>query len=75
MGTDINLQNSIIAALSHPEAEDGLYFRNFFTLHQEDDRPKVDAPKESILKALNTLIKSGKVKVDFDDLETTFKLA
>jgi len=68
------VRDSIIKALSHVEAEDGLYFRNFFLLHEEDQRPGVKASTKEILSALNTLLKEGKVRVDYDELEVTFRL-
>ena len=69
------VKDSIVGALSHSEAEDGLYFRNFFLLHEEDQRPGVKASKKDLLNALNELLEEGIVKVDFDELEVTFRLA
>ncbi len=79
MKTEANSQTSvrkmILAALSHSEAEEGLYFRNFTSLHHEDQRPKVEAPEELVLDELNALIREGKVKVGYDQLEPVFMLA
>ena len=69
------VRDSIVEALSHNEAEDGLYFRNFFLLHEEDQRPGVKASKKDLLVALNELLEDGVVKVDYDELEITFRLA
>jgi len=68
------VMDSIINALSHGEAEDGLYFRNFFLLHEEDQRPGVKAATKDIVAAMNQLLEEGKVRIDYDDLEVTFKL-
>ena len=67
-------KNSIIDALSHSEAEDGLYFRNFALLHEEDQRPSVKASSQELVAALNSLIVEGKVKIAYDDLDVTFRL-
>lgn len=68
------VMRSIVEALSHPEAEDGLYFRNFAILHEEDCRARVAASSPEIASALTELIKEGRVKIDFDDIETVFRL-
>lgn len=73
--SNLKVKDAIMAALSHSEAEDGLYFRNFTLLHEEDQRPSVKANTKELLEALNQLLGEGKVKVDFDDLEITFRLA
>ena len=67
--------DSILKALAHSEAEDGLYFRNFCNLHEEDQRPSVKASKKDLLVALNELLSAGLIKIDFDELEITFRLA
>lgn len=68
------VKESIIKALSHSEAEDGLYFRNFFLLHEEDQRPSVKASPKDILEAMNQLLLEGRVRIDYDDLDVTFRL-
>jgi hypothetical protein len=60
--------------LSHPEAEEGLYFRNFYHLHEEDERPAVVADQLSILDALKDLIAEGSVKIDESGPEAVFML-
>lgn len=63
-----NVKETLLKALNHQEAEDGLYFRNFFNMHEADERPQVNASKASITLALNELIKENKVKLgSFDD--------
>jgi phytoene dehydrogenase-like protein len=55
------IKKQIILALRHPEADEGLYFRNFFHLHEEDERPAVQGGQEEILDALKQLISEGQV--------------
>lgn len=64
----------ILTALQHPEAEDGLYFRNFYHLHEEDERPAVQAGEAEILDALRELIDSGDVVLDETGPEAVFSL-
>ncbi len=45
----------ILDVLAHPEADEGLYFRNFTQLHEVDERPKVNAEEAEILDALQEL--------------------
>lgn len=69
------VKNQIIEALTHPEAQDGLYFRNFQNLHEEDERPAVEGDQVLVLDALMELIGEGKVKVDDAEKEVIFHLA
>ena len=58
----------ILAALGHAEAEDGLYFRNLYHLHQVDNRPAVEAELGSIAQALEQLIHEKQIHIQqFDD--------
>lgn len=68
------VKGQILAALSHPEAEEGLYFRNFYHLHEEDERPAVCAGQITILDALKELIADGKVRLDESGEEAIFFL-
>lgn len=68
------VRKQIISALSHPEAEEGLYFRNFYHLHEEDERPAVIADQILILDALKDLIAEGSVKLDESGPEAVFIL-
>lgn len=72
--SDTNVKSQILSALSHPEAEEGLYFRNFYHLHEEDERPAVVADQLSILDALKDLIADGSVKIDETGPEAVFML-
>lgn len=68
------IKAQIITALSHPEAEEGLYFRNFYHLHEEDERPAVVADEIKILDALKELISTGDVVLDETGPEAVFFL-
>ena len=57
------IREQILEALRHPEAEEGLYFRNFFHLHEEDERPAVIGEQSDILKVLNDLVSEGVVSM------------
>lgn len=66
------VKDQIIQALSHPEADEGLYFRNLYHLHEADERPGVEAAPEVILKALEELITEGHVQQDVSGEEPVF---
>lgn len=70
-----SLKSQILRALEHPEAEEGLYFRNFFHLHEEDERPAVQGQEVDILDALKELISDGIVTIDETGPEAIFQLA
>ena len=69
------IKKQILEALKHPEAEEGLYFRNFAHLHEEDERPQVAGEEIEILDALKELIASNRVRVDESGEEVVFFLA
>ncbi|MBN8549016.1 MAG: hypothetical protein J0M12_06855 [Deltaproteobacteria bacterium] len=69
-----DVKSQILEALRHPEAEEGLYFRNFYHLHEEDERPAVQAEEADILDALRELVGAGKVKLDESGPEAVFTL-
>lgn len=69
------VKSQILEALRHPEAEEGLYFRNFYHLHEEDERPAVQAEESDILDALRELVGAGKVVLDETGPEAVFSLA
>ncbi len=68
------VKSQIIKALQHPEAEEGLYFRNLWFLHEEDERPPVVAEEVEILDALRELMDEGKVVMDESGEEVIFQL-
>ena len=69
------IKAQILAALSHPEAEVGLYFRNFAFHHEEDERPLVEGQELEILDALKELIDEGRVVLNDEGEEAVFLLA
>ena len=68
------VKSEIITALRHPEAEEGLYFRNFTLLHEEDERDPVQAGEVEILDALKELIEEGRVVITEGGDEAIFML-
>jgi len=68
------LRKKVLAALEHPEAEEGLYLDNFHHLHEEDERDRVEANELQILDALKELITEGKVAADESGEAVVFKL-
>lgn len=58
------IKQQILAALSHPEADEGLFFTNLYYLHEEDERPQVEASEELILEAIKELLSEQKIRVD-----------
>ena len=70
-----SVREQVLEALRHEEAEDGLYFRNFFHLHEVDERKPVVASERELMQALEDLVREGKVKVDESGEEPVFLLA
>jgi hypothetical protein len=68
------MKEQILSALAHPEAEEGLYFRNFYHLHEEDEREAVRGNDLQILEALKELIQEGRVRADESGEEVIFFL-
>lgn len=69
------IKEQVLCALRHPEADEGLYLRNFSYVHDEDERPKVEADQIDLLNALNELVQEGKVILDESCEEVVFHLA
>ncbi len=75
MSKDINsIKSDILAALSHPEAEEGLYLNNLQVVHEEESREPVRGTQLEILDALKELIGEGKVGTREDSKEVIFYL-
>ena len=70
-----HVKTQIIKSLSHPEADEGLYFRNFAQLHEEDERPMVVAKEDEIFDALNELVREGRVQLIGSGDDVVFMLA
>lgn len=68
------IQKQIIAALGHPEAEDGLYFNNLIVVHESEERPIVCGSDEAVSEALNELISRGLVVADETGESAIFRL-
>jgi hypothetical protein len=62
--SDESIKAQIEAALSHPEAEDGLYFNNLIVVHEEEERPIVEGDEGDVLRVLESLIDRGLVTVE-----------
>ena len=69
-----SIKKQILAALSHPEAEEGLYFRNLTVLHEEDDRDPVEGTQVEILDALKELLAEQQIRMDDSGKEVIFFL-
>lgn len=68
------IKEEILRSLAHQEAEEGLYFRNFLVLHEEDERPAVHGSEIEILDALKQLLHEGQVDMDDSGSEVIFHL-
>ena len=66
------IKSQIMRALLHPEAEEGLYFQNFTTLQEEDERDAVEGDQVEILDALKLLMEEGRVRSDESGSEIVF---
>lgn len=71
---DTTIKKEILAALSHPEAEDGLYFNNLIVVHEEEERPIVRGEESEIMLVLRQLVSSGEVETSGAGQETIYKL-
>lgn len=69
-----HLKDQLLAVLHHPEAEDGLYFRNFFHLHEADEREQIEADPADILSALLELVEEGYVTMLGEGDEAIFAI-
>jgi hypothetical protein len=69
------IKRQIIAALSHPEAEDGLYFNNLIIVHEEEERPIVEGEEAQVQAALDELVREGSITVTPTTQEHIYRLA
>ena len=74
MDTLSKIKFQILESLSHPEAEEGLYFQNLHQLHEDEERTQVVGSEEEILDALLELIQDGQVAVDDSGERLIFSL-
>ncbi len=68
------IKKEILAALEHPEAEDGLYFNNLTGLYEEEERPPVVGDEIDILDALKELLEEDRIKTMDGEAGTIFIL-
>jgi hypothetical protein len=68
------IRDQIVAALSHPEAEDGLYFNNLVVVHEEEERPIVEGDEAQILAVLEEMIADGTVRSSGEGGQKIFEL-
>lgn len=68
------IKEDIITALSHPEAEDGLYLNNLQVVHEEEERLQVRGTQLEILDALKELIAEGLVVTNEEGQDVVFQL-
>lgn len=69
-----SIREQILAALSHPEAEDGLYFNNLIVVHEEEERPIVEGDETVILQVLDSMIVDGVVSVSGEGSQRIYLL-
>ena len=69
------IRQQIIAALRHPEAEDGLYFNNLIVVHEEEERPIVEGDEGEIRAVLHAMIKDGVVTSSGEGAQEIFVLS
>ena len=77
MGSNLNkvIQDAILTALKHDEAEDGLYFSNLFHLHEEDEREAVPGSPEDIERVLRVLVNDGIVTEEGSGDQAIYRIA
>jgi hypothetical protein len=69
-----SIRQQILAALSHPEAEDGLYFNNLIVVHEEEERPIVEGDEAAIMSVLDELVREGLVRSSGAGTQAIFQL-
>lgn len=74
MANAISIKKQIVDALSHPEAEDGLYFNNLIVVHEEEERPIVQGEEPEIRAALKQLQQEGRITVSGEGEAAIFRL-
>jgi hypothetical protein len=71
---DNSIREQILAALSHPEAEDGLYFNNLIVVHEEEERPIVEGDEGVILQTLDDMVLEGTLSVTGEGAQRIYML-
>ncbi len=75
MEDPIYIKKQIITALSHPEAENGLYLNNLIAVHEDEERIQVEGSEIEVLDALKELISEGSVETDESGEQIVFYLS
>jgi hypothetical protein len=71
----INLiKTQIIKALSHVEAESGLYLNNLRIVHEDEERELVDGSEIEVLDALKELLVEDKISMNDEGENVVFFL-
>lgn len=74
MSDRLSIKKQIVEALSHIEAEDGLYFNNLVVVHEEEERPIVRGEEPDIRAALEQLRQEGRIDVSGQGEAAIFRL-
>jgi hypothetical protein len=69
------IKQEILRALSHDEAEEGLYFSNLYHLHEEDERPAVEGSEDEIAAAISSLLAEGRILQEDAQGEAIYRLS
>lgn len=69
------IREQILAALKHPEAEDGLYFNNLIVVHEEEERPIVEGAETEVQKVLDTMVEEGELTVVGEGSQRIYSIA
>lgn len=69
------IREQILAALKHPEAEDGLYFNNLIVVHEEEERPIVEGAEMEVQKVLDTMVEEGELTVVGEGSQRIYSIA
>jgi hypothetical protein len=73
--TPNTIREQILAALKHPEAEDGLYFNNLIVVHEEEERPIVEGEEKDIREVLNSMVTEGILSVVGEGTQTIYAIS
>jgi hypothetical protein len=69
-----SIRSQIIAALSHQEAEDGLYFNNLIVVHEEEERPIVEGEESQIMSELELMVAEGAITASGEGAQRIYQL-
>lgn len=75
MHTLESIKEQIISALSHPEAESGLYLNNLLVVHEDEERAPVAGTEIEVLDALKELLELGTVSMNDEGESVIFYLS